>query len=191
MKTPNKKDILSVYQDAFELGNNDVMKALESLYGQDMFQTNITERIRIFADAYNMLGIRNPLVMSYIEWASPFQDNNLVTGYERPIRAFLQLRIITSALNGNWIPKFTKDELRYSPNFRLFTKEDMIDNEFEKTHNILSVKCKDYAYFSCTDETFNGTSVINSGFYFKSKELAEYCGNQFIELWADLFSIQH
>lgn len=184
MKTPSKKEILAVYRNAYEIGDSNLMKALESLYGNEIFREDTINRIKTFRDAYNMLGLRHPLVMSYIECSSPHQEH----WDDISLRAFLQLRVITAALNDNWTPQFSDSEVRHSPKFWLLTQDDANSLNGEYKHTILAVVCKDYVCFCpALSERF---ATISTNFFFKTKELADYCANQFIELWADFFGIQ-
>lgn len=79
--------------------------------------------------------------------------------------AFLKLRIIAAALNEGWEPTFDKDEERWYPWFKI------------KQGGLVCA----YAY--CT----GSLSGVNYGvrLVFKSKELAEYAGKQFTDIYKD------
>ena len=78
----------------------------------------VTERIKTFDDACEVLGDEHPLVKEY--WGVVNVDLDIT----QDLIAYLKLRIIAAALNEGWAPTFTKDECRYSPYFELYTQED-------------------------------------------------------------------
>lgn len=149
----------------------------------------ITERIKTFADACNELGEDNVLVQAYrtTEFNTSGNQNDV-----SDIIAYLRLRIIVAALNEGWKPKFTEDEYHYFPWFYLYTKEqyDKLDDK-EKEHCILRSNDNntDSNYsFVCVYPGF-ASSFSNSNFgsrlAFRTRELAEYAGKQFINIYAD------
>lgn len=150
---------------------------------------DITERIKTFEDACAELGNEHPFVTQY----------RLITGAYKgeeetdDLIAYLKLRIIVAALNEGWKPKFTKDEYRWYPWFKLWTGKElsMIGKAgWKDNKHIISTNgyLGNHAAFvySGTSYTCQDTNAyIDSRLCFKSKELAEYCGKQFISLWAD------
>lgn len=145
----------------------------------------ITERIKTFDDAVRELG-NHPFVKEYA-LINPFNYS-----YSSDIVAYLRLRIIVAALNEGWKPKFTEGEHRYSPLFYTFTKEeyDKLDDR-KKRHCVLHSSSNTNSYisfmFCCTafDDSF--ASSVGSQLAFKTKELAEYAGKQFIDLYANFY----
>ncbi len=146
----------------------------------------VTERVKTFEDACEVLGYEHPFVQAYRCW-----ENDGVNG-QADIEAYLKLRIICAALNEGWSPKFTKDEYRYYPWFYLYTKDE-IEKMDEKKRNQLvlwggnaadGAACglasapSDYGWSS-------SDASIGSRLCLKSKELSVYCGKQFINIWAD------
>lgn len=145
---------------------------------------DIMERIKTFEDALNELGRNHPLVCQY----------NNIDDVDFDLSAYLKLRIIVAALNEGWTPKFTEDEYRYYPYFNLYTKDEVERmDEDEK---------KDLVAFGghASRGTFCGLGSVDadiafaySGAYYgsrlalKTRELAEYCGKQFKELWFDYY----
>lgn len=142
---------------------------------------NVMERIKTFEDACNELGI------DHNEW---MQDKKEL-GLEADVIAYLKLRIIAAALNEGWKPLFTTDEYRYFPWFCLYTQSE-IDEMNEEDKNRVVSRSSHYAYagggvaFAHTGYDSSGTSTsIGSRLAFKTRELAEYAGRQFVEIWAD------
>ena len=155
---------------------------------------DITERIKTFEDACEELGNDNPFVRTYNGYANCTSEENK---NDVDIIAYLKLRIITAALNEGWTPKFTKDELRWYSCFKLWTAKElsMMDNWWRDDKHIILTDgyLEDYVAFVCsgTSYTCQGTAAyIGSHLCFKNKELAEYCGKQFISLWADFCLIK-
>lgn len=88
----------------------------------------VTERIKTFKDAYDELGHNHPLCEEY------YQVINLDCKISKELKAYLKLRIITTALNEGLEPLFIVDEERYYPWFWLCTKEeyDNMDDEYKQ-----------------------------------------------------------
>lgn len=181
----NKENVLNAYGSA-----TDEQKAmLEIIFGKDTFKSkDITERIKTFEDACKELGSDHPLVLAY-------QNTNLrdaeVANDNKDIIAYMKLRIIVAALNEGWEPQFIPGEYRWSPYFVLYTKDE-IDEMDEKTrarvvyrsdNNANASGGVSYAY-SNNDSAYVYAS-IGSRLAFKTDDLAEYAGKQFIEIYAD------
>lgn len=181
----NKENVLNAYGSA-----TDEQKAmLEIIFGKDTFKSkDITERIKTFEDACKELGSDHPLVLAY-------QNTNLrdaeVANDNKDIIAYMKLRIIVAALNEGWEPQFIPGEYRWFPYFVLYTKDE-IDEMNEKTR--AGVVYRSYYYanayggVSYANSCYDSASVdanIGSGLAFKTDDLAEYAGNQFIEIYTD------
>ena len=83
----------------------------------------VTERIKTFEDACDDLNRRAQAgdklandLMTDLQFNSPRTPDLL---------AYIQLRIITYALNEGWVPQFTEDEYRYYPYFYLYTQKEI------------------------------------------------------------------
>lgn len=142
---------------------------------------NVMERVKTFKDACNELGIEHD------KWVQDKKD----LGLEADVIAYLKLRIIAAALNEGWKPQFTTDEYRYFPWFYLYTQseiDEMSEEEksrvvFRSYHNASAFGGVAYAFTNYASSRA-GTS-IGSRLAFKTRELAEYAGRQFVEIWAD------
>lgn len=142
---------------------------------------NVMERIKTFEDACNELGI------DHNEW---MQDKKEL-GLEADVIAYLKLRIIAAALNEGWKPQFTTDEYRYFPWFCLYTQSE-IDEMNEEDKSRVVYRSSSYAHAGggvAYAHTYSDSSLtytcIGSRLAFKTRELAEYAGRQFVEIWAD------
>ena len=105
--------------------------------------------------------------------------------------AYLQLRIITEALNEGWRPQFTKGERRWYFWYDLITKEqyDKLSAE-DKSRVVGRGGHYSGAYSGLVDAHANGASSNSyagsgSRLAFKSEKLAAYAGRQFAEIYAD------
>lgn len=143
---------------------------------------NVMERIKTFEDACMELGDNHPFVKEY---------DSISVG-SKDIIAYLKLRIIVAALNEGWEPKFTEDEYRYFPCFYLYTQKEIDEmSEEDKDRAVcrsgssasasggVAVAHTDYA-------SAYMIASIGSRIAFKTRELAEYAGKQFTEIYADL-----
>ena len=152
----------------------------------------VTERIKTFEDACNELGEDHPMVSVYDALVSGANvEQSLAKWMGKDVVAFLKLRIIADALNEGWHPKFTEDEYRYYPWFYIYTKEEY-DNFSEEEKRRCVGRASNYA-------SANGGLVYSYASYassfssanygvrlaFSNRDLAEYAGKQFIDIWAD------
>lgn len=142
---------------------------------------NVMERVKTFKDACNELGIEHD------KWVQDKKD----LGLEADVIAYLKLRIIAAALNEGWKPQFTTDEYRYFPWFYLYTQSEIDEmSEEEKSRVVYRSYYNAGAYggvaFAYTFYDSSSTvTYIGSRLAFKTRELAEYAGRQFVEIWAD------
>ncbi len=160
---------------------------LEHLFGKEIFAQDIKDKVKTFEDAVAILGDEHPLVAQFRVIESSFKeaDNNL------HLFAYARLVIIAGALNEGWKPKFDGDECRYYPWFYIYTKAEYeeLDEDKKKdcrvgcrsNYNAVAnggVVCANASYASSRSITNSGSRLA-----FKTRELAEYCGKQFIDIW--------
>lgn len=153
----------------------------------------ITERVKTFEDACNILGDNHPCVIAY----NAFEHDVMAAVDAKEIAdvvAYLKLRIIAAALNEGWKPEFTENEYRWYPWFYLYTQEEIDEMTEEKKKEISLLLWGGAAdYGSCCGLGFvhswsafsNSYAHCGSRLAVKSEELAKYFGRQFIEIWAD------
>lgn len=146
----------------------------------------VTERIKTFEDACEVLGNNHPFIQAYKCWENDGVNN------QTDIDAYLKLRIICEALNEGWEPKFTEDEWRYYPWFYLYTQQELDDMDDDEKQERHMIDTGDYETESCgfgsassSDVPSNTFARIGSRLCLKNSELATYCGKQFISIWAD------
>ena len=150
---------------------------------------DVTERIKTFADACRELGSDHPFVKAYDGYVSHIHQHDM-NDYD--LVAYLQLRIITAALNEGWEPQFTKGERRWYFWYDLITKEqyDKLSAE-DKSRVVGRGGYVAYAYCGlvCENEIRTSSHADSYSGYrlaFKNEKLASYAGRQFAEIYADL-----
>ena len=174
-----KEYVLNAYKHASEEQNT----LLENLFGKDMFQPqDIKERVKTFEDACNELGDKHPLVSQYYRAFAAFNCEVMT----KELFAYLKLRIICAALNEGWKPKFDGKEYRHYPWFCIYTKKayKWLDDDEKKECRVVGLS-HDNAYACTSVQTLSSGANSSSRIVFKTRELAEYCGKQFIDIWAD------
>lgn len=150
----------------------------------------VTERIKTFEDALDELGDEHPLVKEY--WGVI----NINLDIKQDLISYLKLRIICAALNEGWEPQFKKEEYRYYPWFYLYRQVE-IDNMDEKKKKKLwlfggNSRSGSACGIAFSDSAFawSGTgSYLSARLAVKSEALANYFGNQFIDIWSDYVAL--
>ena len=183
-----KSNVLASYEEARKANAAAYMKFLENLFGKELFKPkDVRDRIKTFEDAMMALGEEHPLVR---EW-------HLGENLSPDLEAYLQLRVIVAALNEGWEPQFTEDEERYYPWHWLYTRKEIDNMEASelKERNMVSTEKyqTDYAGLaSARSHSTPSTSAayVGSRLCLKSDALAEYCGKQFTDIWADFLLIR-
>ena len=180
----NREKVLNAYKQATE----EQKTMLENMFGKDVFNPkDIIERVKTFEDACEVLGEDHQYVKAYREWMRiSYADCKDITAY-------LKLRIICAALNDGWKPTNSDGECRYYPWFYIYTKK-----EYEKINKDEKKKCRvvgrqSYDAYALGFVVFSSVNISTSSSYsyhgsqivFKTRELAEYCEKQFIDIWED------
>ena len=177
----NKENVLNAYDKATSAQK----ELLENLFGREMFQPkDITERVKTFDDALAILGNDNQSVIDYYAISDKTCTEDIL--------AFAKLRVIAEALNEGWKPTFGKGEYRYYPWFNIYSKEefDNLDYERKVCHAVCRGGVNASAYYGLVYASANYASSFSHTYFgsrlaFKTGKLAEYCGEQFIDIWAD------
>jgi len=149
----------------------------------------VTKRIKTFEDALNVLSAKKgefyeQLIDEYKELQGHPAMKDLV--------AYAKLRIITAALNEGWQPTFATSEYRYLPYFYGYTKEEVDKMDDEQKEELWLFGGSSDNGSNCGLATARSNiawadsdAYFSSRLAFKSRELAIYCGKQFIDIWAD------
>lgn len=182
--TINKDKLLAAYNGA----SDEQKRLLESMYGKDTFKSkNVMDRIKTFEDACGELGEYHSLVAAFrIAEANGAFDSHII--------AYLKLRIICATLNEGWKPKIYTDEFRYYPWYYIYSKDEYDDLSDEEKKECFVISRR-YSYDSIAVDRVAYVLIIYKASYadvyngsrlaFKTRELAEYCGRQFIDIWGD------
>lgn len=187
-----RSNVLASYEEARKAGANGYMQFLENLFGKELFAPkDVKERIKTFEDACRELGDEHPFVQAYTTWVLHEEHDD-----QTDIIAYLKLRIICAALNEGWVPQFTEDEERFFPCCWLYDRREVDEmSDDEKNEGRMTNTCgyqTEYVFFaySYPYRASSYSNTIGTRLYLKSKELAEYCGKQFIDIWADFLLIR-
>lgn len=156
---------------------------LEHLLGKEVFAQDIKDRVKTFTDALRVLGTPEELI------SDDFFKEQEKLGED--VVAMLKLRVIAEALNEGWRPKFDGDECRYYPWFYIYTKKEYeeLDEDEKKECRVVGRSNSNanayggVAYAYANNASSHSYTNVGSRLAFKTRELAEYCGKQFIEIW--------
>lgn len=144
---------------------------------------NVMERVKTFEDACNELGNDHQTVIDYYALCDATCTKDILS--------YAKLRIIAAALNEGWKPQFTTDEYRYFPWFYLYIQSEIDEMSEEEKSRVVyrsyfSADAGGGVAFAFTVYDSSDTcTYIGSRLAFKTRELAEYAGRQFVEIWAD------
>ncbi len=179
-------------QNAYRNASADGKELLEHLLGKEIFiPKDVKERIKTFDDARNEL---NRMAEGGDETAAIIladYESNACNIKNPQTLAHMKLAIIAYVLNEGWEPKFATDEYRYYPWFSLYTQNEIDEMDEEKKGRVLgrsSSNANAYAgvafSYTCLASTSSYT-YCGGRLCFKTRELAEYAGKQFLAIYAD------
>ncbi|MCF0070250.1 hypothetical protein LZD49_07190 [Dyadobacter sp. CY261] len=133
---------------------------LQNLIGADVLIEKITDRVKSYEDACEVLGLKPKTINDYDGAVAEF--------------AFHKLERIAKALNEGWKPNWdNSSEWKYYPWF------DMRSTSAGGSG------------FSFSDGVYgNSRSRVGSRLVFRSRELAEYAGETFLDIYRDWMVIE-
>ena len=135
---------------------------LENLFGKRVFQKDITERVKSVEDAIRELGNNDVEVIQLNRMKSIGLQNHIIGNQE--------LIVIAKALNEGWQPDWQNDnEYKYFPWFDMDNSSSAGRFSFNAAVNRSSL------------------SHVGSRLCFKSRELSNYAGNQFEDIYRKVF----
>ena len=145
---------------AYKAATDEQKQLLADLYGEEIFRSqDVTERIQTFDDAFRALGAKHPLVREFV--------NKISYNSSPDLEAYMKLRIICAALNEGWEADFSDfAQEKWFPWFCI-NNEELV---FANAYNAWS-----YSY-----------SYVRVRLAYKTKELAEYAGKQFVDIYQKL-----
>lgn len=167
---------------------DDTLKLVDCEQEEQKDNRPITERVKTFEDACQILGIDAEAIQEQWENAGLTMIDEI---------AYQKLRIITAALNEGWEPDFTNpDEYRYYPYLCIWTKEELEQktDEWKDERNLQlwfgggDSYTGAYCGLACAYSRPAWSSAaanLSARLAHKTEELAIYSGKQFTELWAN------
>lgn len=174
----NKETLVAVYGNCNAVGR----KAIKEQLGERLSEIlPVTDRIKTFNDAVEELGEEHEAVKAYraVEWYLRNQMSD--------IKAYLQLRIITAALNEGWEPQFVEGERRWYGWYN-FISEDayktLSDEEKCRCANRTIIRPNGGLVSSAYDAASYSYANYSTQLAFKNERLAVYAAKQFIEIYA-------
>lgn len=188
IKKSDLQDLFKILTNYPQISKEQVINEMTKAFGEEALKPqDIKERIKTFEDAVKAIGEDHPLVAQFkaINNALKEEDNNL------HLFAYTRLAIIAEALNEGWRPEYTEDEYRYYPWFGLYTQKEYDDMDDDDKERCRFVGRSHYSanaggglvFASAYSGSAYSSTNIGSRLAFKSRELAIYCGKQFIEIW--------
>lgn len=157
---------------------------------------DITERIKTLYDAQCELAQRaergDCLAHQLIEEYNCLNSEETSTD----LLSYMQLRIITAALNEGWEPQFKEEEVRWYPYFILWSKDEIDNMSDEDKDNKQLLLWGGSAFHgarcgsSCSYSSYGWTSAlanVGSRLAYKTEALATYAGRQFASVYARFF----
>lgn len=142
-------------RELYKSGSGELRSILEESFGKDFFSQKITDRVKTYEDACRELSM------------NPLDENKLMKlGLTKHDIAYQKLVTIAKSLNEGWVPNVCDNSVyRWYPWF------------------VTNGSPSSFAF----DGSDCGIAFADAGsgsrLCFKNKELSEYCGKQFIELW--------
>jgi hypothetical protein len=162
-----KDRIIKLYQN----GSKQTKTDLEKEFGKDFFIQDVTERIKTFKDALREAATKRPEVTKEYEAIL-----NLTGNYAKAIRAFVQLIVVTEALNEGWTPNWNDTtQQKWFPWFYVVGSSADYGADAGLGDVIVSLGAGD------------SYTAFGSRLCFSSKKLAKYAGNQFKDLYQDYY----
>lgn len=173
----NQFKITEKVLEAYEKSDDYGKEILEGIFGKEAFTTCIKDKVKTFMDAVEILGRNNQSVKDYYNIANKTCAKDII--------AFAKLKVIAEALNEGWKPEYDILDGSYYTSFDFISEE-----EFERLKENEKAKC---LVFNLPDKEIK-IAIVSSKLSvaceaykisLKSRELAEYLGQQFIDIWKD------
>ena len=144
-------------RDLYKNSSSEWKEVLENNFGKDFFSQSVMDRIKTYEDACVELG------------EDPMNEENLRSlGFSKDEIVYRKLKTIVRALNEGWVAKvYASDEARYYPYF--------CQNESPSG----------FAFFASYCDPSVACVGSGSRLCFKTRELSNYAGEQFLELWRE------
>ncbi len=140
----------------YKTGSNEMKELLVENFGKDFFSQSVIDRIKTYKDACAELG------------ESPIDEAACKKlGMNKNDIAYMKLTQIVRALNEGWVAKVYDNEYRWYPWF--------YHNESPSA----------FAFFGSDFVCSAADAGSGSRLCFRTEELSNYAGKQFIDLWRE------
>lgn len=142
-------------RELYKSGSGELRSILEESFGKDFFSQKITDRVKTYEDACRELSM------------NPLDENKLMKlGLTKHDIAYQKLVTIVKSLNEGWVL-------------------DVCDNSVYRWYPwfVTNGSPSSFAFYVSAYADAHAGAGCGSRLCFKNKELSEYCGKQFIELW--------
>ncbi len=151
--------------------------------------TKITDRIKTFDDALAALPAEHPMVRN---WTAM---RGLEDKFSPNLAAYAKLCIIAAALNEDWELHWGSDQVYFYPWFYIYSKaevETMMQDRKDKLvllggHALFGSSCG-LGFVTSSHAWSSAAASFGSRLAFRSSELARYCAEQFLDIWAQYLS---
>ena len=152
-------------------------------------KTNITERIKTFEDALDSLSTEHPMKRNWIALSS------IQELFAPNMVAYAKLCVIAAALNEEWELRWGSSQIYYYPWFYIYSGYEFsqLPESRQKELVLLGGGALYGAYcglgYVSSYHSFSYSSAsVGSRLAFRSAEIAKYCGQQFVTIWAEYLS---
>lgn len=182
MKVELEKDsIAMIYINSNPDGKRAIRKELGEQFSEIL---PVTKRIKSFEEAKAELGVAHESVKMYDDLYWKFKSSS-------DLLAFIKLRVIIAALNEEWTLDASEETQFWYPTFRHFSPDELETpgaKEIREDMHMMtdhSGKPHGFIYAGTINLSTSAITATTASLTFKSKELAEYAGKQFLKIYAD------
>lgn len=152
-------------------------------------KTNITERIKTFEDALDSLNNDHPMKRNWIALSS------IQEIFAPNMVAYAKLCVIAAALNEEWELRWGSSQVYYYPWFYIYSGHEFsrLSKSRQKGLVLLGgiavngARCGLGYVHSFSAFSYSG-AYVGSRLAFRSADIARYCCQQFITIWAEYLS---
>lgn len=152
-------------------------------------KTNITERIKTFEDALDCLSSEHPMKRNWIALSS------IQELFAPNMVAYAKLCVIAAALNEDWELRWGSSQIYYYPWLYIYSGHEFSRLTESRQKELVLLGVSAYLGACCglgcvsSRYAFSASHArLGSRLAFRSAEIAKYCGQQFITIWAEYLS---
>lgn len=156
---------------------------------------SIWQDINTFEDALEILHMRNPnhpYMMAYLDMMGYNLKevdacDEFIENIGHDVLAYIKLRIITAAINGDWQADFGENNVRYYPTAYIYSKKEYEKIAFDKADLVVGNVYNNDSFAIIEPNKYSGTHTIPDTLAFASYEQAVCAISKFKGLYADYF----